>query len=99
MEETPLHVRQTGHVTVDVELLTSTHCESCCLVQQMISVAITDALKNVDCDLPPLEELCGEPQVSVKKFRKNISSLPLYSYGMILRSNSSSIPLARNALP
>ena len=85
MEETPLHVRQTGHVTVDVELLTSTHCESCCLVQQMISVAITDALKNVDCDLPPLEELCGEPQVSVK------ISLP------ILLSNSSRIPLATNA--
>ena len=56
--------RQTGHVTVDVELMTPTHCESCCQVQQIIGVAITDALKNVDCDLPPIGELCG-PQSQV----------------------------------
>ena len=62
-----LFFRQTGHVTVDVELMTPTHCESCCLVQQMIGVAITDALKNVDCDLPPpIGELCG-PQSQVGK--------------------------------
>ena len=36
------------------------------MVQQMIGVAITDALKNVDCDLPPIGELCG-PQSQVGK--------------------------------
>ena len=51
-------------MTVDVELMTPTHCESCCQVQQIIGVAITDALKNVDCDLPPIGELCG-PQSQV----------------------------------
>ena len=29
----------------------------------MIGIAIADALKNVDCDLPPLGELCGQSQV------------------------------------
>ena len=60
-------------MTVDVELMTPTHCESCCQVQQIIGVAITDALKNVDCDLPPIGELCG-PQSQVGRnecFKKN----------------------------
>ena len=76
--------RQTGHVTVDVELMTPTHCESCCMVQQMIGVAITDALKNVDCDLPPIGELCG-PQSQVGKIGssnvifKKIKNVLLYS--------------------
>ena len=77
--------RQTGHVTVDVELMTPTHCESCCMVQQMIGVAITDALKNVDCDLPPIGELCG-PQSQVGKigsssviFKKNQKRITIFT--------------------
>ena len=55
------------------------------MVQQMIGVAITDALKNVDCDLPPIGELCG-PQSQVGKigsssviFKKIKNVLLLYS--------------------
>ena len=60
MQDNMIHIRQTGHVTLDANWSSDSDSEE---ALGLIKFAIINVLKSVDCDLPPLSELC---EVSLK---------------------------------
>ena len=54
-EDNMVHIRQTGHVNLEVAW---SEPETDCVALNLIQLAIIHVLKSVDCDLPPLAELC-----------------------------------------
>ena len=69
-EEKTIHIRQTGHVTLDADLMPALEEEaeeittlSLQQVKDIITPLIIVALKKVDCDLPPLVDICENTQV------------------------------------
>lgn len=57
-----VHLRQTGPVTFESDLTTlkrlAVAIEEIDRLQESLKVSIGNALKNVDCDLPPFHEIC-----------------------------------------
>ena len=70
VEESTVHIRQTGHVTLESHLVGScqnpneTSLERAQNIKNIMQLSIVNALKNVDCDLPPLSDICQNAQVS-----------------------------------
>jgi hypothetical protein len=62
-EENTVHIRQTGHVTLESHLVGScdnpnqTSLKRAQNIKNIMQRSIINALKNVDCDLPPLSGL------------------------------------------
>ena len=62
-EEKTVHIRQTGHVTLESHLVGScdnpnqTSLDRAQNIKNIMQRSIINALKNVDCDLPPLSGL------------------------------------------
>ena len=54
IQDNMIHIRQTGHVTLEAAWSEHSDCEAL----NLIKLAIINVLKSVDCDLPPLSELC-----------------------------------------
>ena len=50
-----VHIRQTGHVAVEASLKEP---QASTELLDLIKMTITNSLKNVDCDLPPLKDIC-----------------------------------------
>ena len=55
IQDNVVHIRQTGHVTLDASWSEESDSEE---ALNLIKFAIINVLKSVDCDLPPLSELC-----------------------------------------
>ena len=55
IEDNMIHIRQTGHVNLEAAW---SEPETDCEALNLIQLAIINVLKSVDCDLPPLAELC-----------------------------------------
>ncbi len=64
-----VHVRQTGHVVAEADLdaveaePVSVSADLVAKTRDLLTDAIVNSLKNVDCDLPPLGDLCSGTEV------------------------------------
>ncbi len=62
-----VHIRQTGHVSIESEFLEPILIEqeeaiNDATLVDMTRLSMINALKNIDCDLPPLTDLCENTQ-------------------------------------
>ena len=69
-EDSTVHIRQTGHVVLESHLVGSCEnpnqksLERAQNIKNIMQKSIVNALKNVDCDLPPLSDICKNARVS-----------------------------------
>ena len=64
IEDNMIHIRQTGHVNLEAAW---SEPETDCEALNLIQLAIINVLKSVDCDLPPLAELC-QVRIHIESF-------------------------------
>jgi hypothetical protein len=74
--ENTVHIRQTGHVVIEADLTSAEAVDDNgtsdpSIVKQLVITSIVNSLKNVDCDLPPLKEICEASQVIIYLLKIN----------------------------